>query len=293
MDLLQLEYFRTVARHEHMTQAAAELGIAQSGLSTTIARLEDDLGVPLFNRQGRRIRLNECGRAFLGRVDRALAQLEDGKREVANLAGLEHGEVALAATTLRWVPELLHAFLSRHPHVRFRLIQAQTAAMRQQLERGESDLCLASLPLDGPGQHSVPVLTEEIFVAVPTTHRLAGRGSIQLGEVADEPFISLKPGHSLRDLTDHFCLQAGFTPQAICEVDEPAAIRGLVRVGLGVAFLPAVSWTVVGEPDPVPLHITAPLCQRTLTLAWRDDRYLSAAAQQFRQFVIEYFAQLP
>jgi DNA-binding transcriptional LysR family regulator len=293
LDLRQLEYFRTAARREHMTRAAEELGIAQSALSKTIARLEDDLGVPLFDRQGRRIRLNQFGRAFLERVDRALAQLEDGRREVADLAGLEHGQVALAATTLRWVPELLHAFRARYPHVRFRLIQAETAAMRQQLARGESDLCLASLPLDGPGVQAVPVLTEEILLAVPATHRLAERGRIQLGEVADEPFISLKPGYDLRELTDQVCRQAGFAPHIVCEVDEPAAIRGLVRAGLGVAFLPAASWRIVGEPDPVPLHIEAPTCQRILQLAWRDGRYLSAAARQFRAFVIAYFARLP
>jgi DNA-binding transcriptional LysR family regulator len=132
-------------------------------------------------------------------------------------------------------------------------------------------------------------------LAVPATHRLAERGRIQLGEVADEPFISLKPGYDLRELTDQVCRQAGFAPRAVCEVDEPAAIRGLVRAGLGVAFLPAASWRwrVAGEPGPVPLQIEAPTCQRILRLAWRDDRYLSAAARQFRAFVIAYFARLP
>jgi DNA-binding transcriptional LysR family regulator len=293
VDLLQLRYFQVVARLQHMTRAAADLAVAQPSLSRTIARLEQELGVPLFDRQGRQIRLNHFGSAFLECVDRALAQLEDGRREVADLAGLEQGQVTLAATTLRWVPELLNTFRSRHPHVRFRLIQAETAAMRLQLERGESDLCLSGLPIEGPGIHSVPVLTEEIFLAVPSTHRLAERSSIRLGEVADEPFISLKPGYDMRDLTDQFCRQAGFAPQAVCEVDEPAAIRALVRAGLGVAFLPAASWRFVGEPEPVPLHVEAPSCQRILALAWREDRYLSAAARLFRQFMIDYFARLP
>jgi DNA-binding transcriptional LysR family regulator len=293
MDLLQLAYFRTVARHEHMTRAAEELGIAQSGLSATIARLEHDLGVPLFDRQGRRIRLNTFGQAFLERVEQALVQLEDGRREVADLAGLEHGEVAFAAATLRWVPDLLEAFLAQHPHVRFRLIQAEAAAMRGQLERGDCDLCLCSLPLDGPGIRAVPVLTDEILLAVPARHRLAGRGSIALDEVAGEAFISLRQGADLRTLTDQVCRQAGFTPQVVCEVDEPAAIRGLVRAGLGIAFLPAVSWRSGGEPDPLPLHISAPACQRILRLAWREDRYLSVAARQFRRFVLGYFAQQP
>ena len=293
MDLLQLEYFRTVARHEHMTRAAEELGIAQSGLSKTIGRLEADLGVPLFDRRGRQIHLNQFGRAFLGRADRALAQLEDGRREVSDLAGLEQGQVSFAATTLRMVPEFLHAFLAEHPHIRFRLTQAETPAMRRQLERGETDLCLTSLPIEGPGMQSVPVLTDEIFLAVPSAHPLAKRDSIQLGEVAGEPFISLKLGYDLRELTDEFCRQAGFSPHVVCEVDEPAAIRGLVKAGLGVAFLPAVSWRAGVEPGPAPLHITAPTCQRMLRLTWRDYRYLSVAAQQFRAFVIEYFARLP
>src|SRR5256886_1659607 len=96
MDLLQLHYFRTVARLEHMTRAAEELLIAQPALSQTIARLEDDLGVPLFDRLGRRIRLNLFGRAFLGRVERIFAELDQGQRELADLAGGEQGQVDLA-----------------------------------------------------------------------------------------------------------------------------------------------------------------------------------------------------
>jgi len=165
--------------------------------------------------------------------------------------------------------------------------------MRRLLGRGETDLCLTALPIEGPGMQSVPVLTDEIVLAVPSAYPLAKRDSIQLDEVAGEPFISLKLGYDLRELTDEFCRQAGFSPHIVCEVDEPAAIRGLVKAGLGVAFLPAVSWRVGGELGPAPLHIAAPTCQRTLRLTWRDDRYLSVAAQQFREFVIEYFTRLP
>jgi DNA-binding transcriptional LysR family regulator len=164
--------------------------------------------------------------------------------------------------------------------------------MRQQLERGEVDVCLSALPLDGAGLAWVPVLTEEIMLAVPRGHRLAGRERIDLAETADEPFISLKPGYDLRDLTDQLCQSAGFVPQAVCELDEPTAIRGLVQAGLGVAFLPAASWRVSGGADPVPLHIHTPICQRTLGLAWRTDRYQSVAARQARDFLIASFARL-
>lgn len=94
MELLQLHYFQTVARMEHMTKAAKELRIAQPALSKTIARLEEDLGVPLFDRQSRQIKLNSFGKAFLKSVDTALSALEEGRREVSDLAGMERGASA-------------------------------------------------------------------------------------------------------------------------------------------------------------------------------------------------------
>src|SRR2546428_13358678 len=111
MDLLQLHYFRTVARLEHMTRAAEALLIAQPALSQTIARLEDELGVPLFDRLGRRIRLNLFGKAFLERVERVFAELDQGRRELADLVGGEQGRVDLSlGVVLRIFPELLHDF---------------------------------------------------------------------------------------------------------------------------------------------------------------------------------------
>ena len=100
MDLLQLHYFRTVARLQHMTMAAEVLNVAQPALSKTIARLERELGVPLFDRQGRRIRLNRYGEAFLDKVDRALNLLEQAKQEVADMAGAEKGTIHLATVTM-------------------------------------------------------------------------------------------------------------------------------------------------------------------------------------------------
>ena len=171
--------------------------------------------------------------------------------------------MALAATALRWIPEVLGEFSTRHPHVRFRLIQAETAAMHDQLEHGSTDLCLSSQPLEGPDLSWALLLTEEILLAVAATHPLAGRRSIRRAEIAREPFVGLKPGYDMRDLTDRFCRQAGFAPELVCEVDKPAAIWALVRAGLGVAFLPAASWRVTDETEPIAIDIAAPASRYT------------------------------
>jgi len=294
MDLLQLKYFQVVAQLEHMTRAAEKLYIAQPSLSQSIARLEEELGVPLFDRQGRRIHLNQFGRAFLKRVERIFLELEEGKREVADMAGLERGSIALAVASTQPLPELLSGFLARYPRVRFRLFQQQSlATVVQQLERGEIDLCISSPPIEEPGIPWVPLLTEELFLLVPNNHRLAGRGSIRLIEAAEEAFISLKPGHGLRDLMDDLCKQAGFVPNVAFEGDETATVRGLVSAGLGVSFVAVHSWQAKLIDQPVTLlRIDEPICQRTIGLAWLEARYLSEATRRFQQFVIEYFSKL-
>jgi DNA-binding transcriptional LysR family regulator len=255
MDLLQLHAFRTVARLEHVTRAAEELRLAQPALSKTIARLEAELGVALFDRWGRRVSLNAFGRVFLRHVERVFLEVEDGRQALADLAGLERGTVTVAATTLRLLPDLLGAFLDQHPGVTFRLSQASTAQVQARLVGGEIDLCLASAPIAAPAIRSVALFTEEILLAVPPRHRLAGRGCIPLGEVAAEPFISAKRGYWARDLTDDACRQAGFIPDIICEGDEPGAIRSLVAAGVGVAFSPMSSRRASAGPEVAWLHI--------------------------------------
>lgn len=291
MDLLQLKYFQTVARLEHMTKAAQELNIAQPSLSKTISRLEEDLGVPLFDRHGRQIRLNSLGKVFLQHVERAFRELAEGKRVIADMAGLEQGFISMAVSNPRILPHLLGSFLAQYPDVRFRQFLGSTLSMKRQLENLEIDLCISSIPIDGSNIEWHSLMTEDIFLTVPAGHRLSGRESIDLCEAANEPFIVLRTGHGFRDITDEFCRQAGFIPSIAFEGDEPAVIRDLVRAGLGVAFTPALSLTWMSDPSLKRLHIRNPICQRTMGVARLKERYHSRAAEQFYHFVIDYFGK--
>lgn len=292
MDLLQLRYFRTVARLEHMTQAAQSLYVSQSSLSKTIAHLEHELGVSLFDRQGRQIRLNQHGQAFLRRVEQALAALDDGQRELADLVAGKQGQVALASMNVYLLPGLLQAFRERSPGITIRLFGNPREATLDQLERGEVDLFFSTPSLERPGIEQVSLLREEICLAVPPGHWLANREAIRLSEVAHESFLALKPGYNLRELTDTFCQQAGFTPRIMFEGDEPVALLHLVKAGLGIACLPALVWESIPEIAVPRIPIEKPRCQREMFLLWSKERYLSAAAREFRDFLIAYFALL-
>ncbi|WP_400161788.1 LysR family transcriptional regulator [Brevibacillus sp. TJ4] len=289
MELLQLQYFQTVAKHEHMTRAAEELRIAQPALSKTIARLEEDLGVPLFDRQNRQIRLNAYGKAFLQKVETALTALEEGRREVADLAGGERGRIHLATSTLERLSKPLADFREQYPDVHFRITQVAPAAMeimRRLLEKGEADLCFAPVSIQRDGIQELPVLRTEVCLAVPPGHWLEGRESIHLQEVAEESFIEYREGHPFRKTNDQFYREAGIQPTIVCEVEEPAALSSLVLAGLGVAFVPMCA------KDNPPFHvlrIDGLVCERVFTVAFPEKRYLSLAARRFRDFLVGYF----
>ncbi|MEH7502175.1 LysR family transcriptional regulator [Neobacillus drentensis] len=291
MELLQLKYFQTVAGLEHMTKAAEELQIAQPSLSKTISRLEEDLGVPLFDRKNRQLRLNEYGKLFLDRVNRIFLELNEGKREIAERSEQGQSQITLAVSIPRVLPELLSSFLKQYPDIKFQQVLRSTTSMKSQLEKAEIDFCISSVPIEGTDIVWEPLMTEEIYLIVPPEHRLSRREEIVLSEVKNDPFISMNTGFGFRNLTDAFCHEAGFIPNIAFEGDEPGVIGDLVRQGLGIAFIPEISWIHHTNPFPNKLRIIEPKCQRTIGLGWSKRRYLSDAAQQFRQYVTDYFSK--
>jgi LysR family transcriptional activator of glutamate synthase operon len=289
LELLQLEYFRTVAHLEHMTEAARSLHVTQSSLSRTIQRLEEDLGVPLFDRTGRKLRLNEFGRSFLQRVERALFELEEGKREITDLTSAEYGTIKLAVNTANMLPHILRQFREIRPNVQFHVQQLDTHEMEICLKKGEVDFCLSSPPIQGEDIECDIVLQERIYVIVPATHHLANRSSVCLSELSDEWFVSLKSGYGMRDLTDRYCKMAGFKPKIAYEGDEPATLIALVQAELGVSFVPESSMYIWAPEDIVYLQIEKPECKRAIGLSRYQGRYFSKAAQAFRKVLIKHY----
>jgi DNA-binding transcriptional LysR family regulator len=292
MEFLQLKYFQVVARLEHITKAAKELNVSQPSLSNSIRRLEKKLGIPLFERRGRHIKLNAFGKTYLRRVEQAFLALEEGRRELTDMAGLDHGVISLAVSLPNILPNLLKDFLTIHPHVRIIQRQAGSALeMRNELENAEIDFCISTAPVTGPDIEWLTLVEEEMRLTVPKGHRLASRDSIPLIEAADEPFISLSSGYNYREITDGFCRQAGFEPHIAFELEEVSAIQTLVEMGLGVTFtLPLSLGSRASNQQTVQLKITEPLCQRTFGIAWNRKHYLSQAAIHFRQFAIGFFS---
>lgn len=293
MDLQQLKYFQTVAKLEHMSLAANELHIAQPTLSKMISRLEEQLEVSLFDRQGRRIKLNTYGKAFLNTVDKVFSALEEGEQELKRIRGLQRERISIALNIPSLLPALMEGFLSRHPQISITHEIGANQEMLRKLENNEINFSICSPPIEGENIECIPLLVEEIFLVVPRDHSLAGRNSIRLSEVENEPFISFKKGYGLRELTDSFCRQAGFVPNIIYEgsvtTEEPKA---LVSSRLGIALLPPIhKWSSPFVSYPVFIHVQEPVCTRTIGLSYVRNRHLPEAARQFISYVVDYFKE--
>jgi DNA-binding transcriptional LysR family regulator len=324
----RLRQFVVVAREEHLTRAAEILGVPQPTLSRSIARLESELGVPLFSRPGRAIRLTRHGQALLDSAERSIMTLASPLRVLAGEADPARGRVALGFLhTLggEAVPRLLRDFRAEYPRVRFALVQGGADALLERLRAGEIDVCLtAPLPAgtgdgtgDGTGAGAGDAGTaggvaargldeQRIDLFVPAGHWLAKRGhsghsghtgrggqpgGIRLAEAADEDFICMEPGFGLRAITDDLCRAAGFEPRIAFEGEEADTARGLVGAGLGVSLLPATVSSLT-DPSVAALRITEPRAARTVGLAWMADRPLTAPVAAFRDFALGYVGRL-
>ncbi|MEU7791486.1 LysR family transcriptional regulator [Amycolatopsis sp. NPDC049159] len=287
MDLGTLRQFLVVARLEHLSRAAEELRVAQPSLSRTIARLEAELGTPLFDRAGR-LRLNDAGKLFRGYVERSLGELEAGRRAVAETTGEGYGTVRLASESFLTLTGSLAAFKRAHPAVEVVLHQLPADEMARALRAREIDLCVASQPILADGLAGVELLDEPVWVATPVGHRLAGRASVRVEDLADEQFITARRGHWHRRLLDRLFAARDLTPKIVFEGDEPGAIQELISAGLGIGLNPAMARRVAPQVPVVWIPVDSPDCRRTITLCWAAGTRLPAAARLMRTALTEW-----
>lgn len=292
MEVHQLTYFESVSRHLHFTRAAEELNVAQPSVSQQIRKLEVELGTPLFHRMKRRVTLTEAGELFLRHTRAILQQLEEARVEVQELSGLRKGSLAVGAPPsvgTHLLPKTLAAFSRKHPGISLTFREGGSRTLVKLLEDGELDLAVVIQPIRHPVLETLPLLEEELLLAVPRNHKLAknGKSRVKLAQLANEPFVLLREGaYDIRDQTLGACRKVGFEPNVALDGGEMDSVLRFVAEGLGVAILPEM---VMGDVDPLtgPLAVRlhAPRLTRTLVLARRRDRYFSAAAQEFMRML--------
>lgn len=240
MDLRQLSYVVAVVDNGGFTKAAAALHVAQPSLSQAIKTLESELGVAVFDRVGRSVRLTAAGRALLPGARQALHDVEIARAAVDAVRGVESGRldlVSIATLGVSPVAGFVGAFRSAHPDVTVRLVEPEDAsAVAGLIAGGESEIGFTELPLAADGLVEIELADQE-YVAVH--HRSVERGAlVSLGQLAELPLVTTTPGTSTRRLIDEAFARAGHRPRIAIETDLREVITAIVRAGGGYSILP-------------------------------------------------------
>jgi LysR family transcriptional activator of glutamate synthase operon len=291
MDRINADSLRTfleVARLEHLGRASEALQADPSTVSRKIARLEQEIGVPLFERIGRSIRLTQAGKRFVGRAERLLSDLREAVADAEGAVSAESGEVRvgfLHTVGARWLPQRLARFLQAHPGVRFILEEGTTAEVASGVLAGDFDLgILGPPPQNTPDLETVPLFRERVAVVVPIGHRLAGRTSAALHDLADEPLILPRSRSGLRKVIDDAFAAQGLSTKVAYEGDDFSIVQGLVEAGLGITLMPMPLPAASGRVTVIPLR--DPPIARTMALVWDRRRTLPPAALLFSRELV-------
>jgi LysR family transcriptional regulator, transcription activator of glutamate synthase operon len=287
VNLDELHWFVALAESEHMTDAAAELNITQPTLSRALARLERQIGAPLFDRVNRRLRLNVYGSIMLEHARRSITEIRSASERITALRDPDKGVVRLAFlhSVANWfVPEIIGRFHAQAHEVQFDLSQAAGHELAEALATGQVDLVITTPRPHGDEYGWRELMVERLCVVVPRTHHLAKRRRISLSETADEPFIALGSQFALRQLTNELWAAEGISPRVVFEAMEIATIEGLAAAGLGIAVVPAPQPNRA-ESTAAYIPLTSAHAKRAVGLAWIKGRAISPAAERFASFV--------
>ncbi|MGW4245719.1 LysR family transcriptional regulator [Nocardia sp. NPDC004722] len=286
-----LEWFTTLAETENVSAAAERLHLAQPTLSRMLARLEHRLGVTLFDRHGKRLRLNDYGRLYYEHARRARAELHAGEQAVADRANPAKGMVRLSFLHSfggNLAPQLIGDFRRTAGRVDFTLYQGAAEVITRQVLDGEADLALVSPRPGAAGIGWRTLLNQPVVLAVPADHRLAGQRQVRLAELADAEFIAMHPGFGMRRVFDELCAAAGIGPRIAFESSDLVTVRGLVAAGLGVALVPTEQPLPPGVAE-VPLADAG--ASRDVGLIWSATATPAEAVRRFRDFATDWAAR--
>jgi DNA-binding transcriptional LysR family regulator len=288
MELTPLRYFQAIARHQHLTRAARELGVTQPALSAMLKKLEKHVGTPLVHRSGRGVALTEPGKAFLAHAEEAIRRAEQAVQIAREMAGLQQGHIRVGAgatATGYILPRVIGAMRQVHPGLRFYIREAGSAAVAEAVASGELDLGIVTLPVHTTNDRAVttrPLIDDDLRLIVPPGHGLAGKRSFRWSDLAGQPVVAFEAGSAVRELIDAAALAAGVELTVVMELRSIEAIRAMVAAGIGVGLvsrfaIPASEGLTCRDSD----------LKRKLAIIKPAGRRLSPAAEAFEGMLLK------
>jgi len=295
LTLRQLKVFEAVARHASFSRAAEELHLSQPAVSMQVKQLEENVGMPLLEQQGKRTVLTEAGREIYDLSRRVANQIDQTEENLAQLRGDVGGRLRLAVvgTANYFVPQLVTAFREANPDVTVSLTVNNRSSVVNTLAFNERDIAIMGDLPPGSDLDSTAFMQNHLVVIAPPHHGLAGRGMVPMERLKQEVFLIREPGSSSRAAMEDIFASHGMSFATGMEMSSNESIKQAVQAGLGLGILSL--HTVALELETRRLEVLPvegfPVV-RQWHIAHRTGKRLPAVAEKFRQFVLRHAAEL-
>ena len=282
-----MSYFVEVVNEGGMTNASKSLYIAQPTISKAVKDIEKELGMPLFDRSKRELKLTDAGQVFYQKCKEILALYNNLPVEINSLLGLETGHISIglsAVMNMNKYIQILGEFHKLYPNITYNLVENGGKMIESQLANDEIDIGITTLPVDGTIFNSIPLYQEDLKLVLNKEHHLAHRKTVEMKELANEDFILFNEDFYLNDKIREAAKNAGFIPKTISKISQWNFIENLLNAHLGVSILPD---NIVRMLDSNFKHINIndSAMKWELGVIWKKEKYLSHATRQWIDFM--------
>jgi LysR family carnitine catabolism transcriptional activator len=284
----QLRAFVQLAELKSFTRAAAASHLSQPAFSALIRALESEVGVRLFDRSTRHVDLTVEGREFLDGAQRVLAEMESALANVRERVALKRGRVALAllpSLAAGWLPNVLAAFHADFPDIELEVFDVLSENCVENVRSGRADIAIAATRVDTPELRAEPFLTDEFFLVARRGHPSLARPDPKPRDLVPFDFVHLSRNSSVRQYLDAATLPLKM--RSLMEVDQLATVMGMVRAGIGITVVPALTLFHFQHPDVETRLLRWPGLRRSIYLIRRRDKGLSVAANALYLRLVE------
>ena len=282
MEFEQLKQFLKVAERGNFTRAAEDLSISQSALSRSIARLEDSIGQPVFERQTRRVVLTEVGQLLESRARQIISIVEDTRAEISDDG--ESGRIRVGAIpTIApfFLPGLLKEFAELHPRATVVVQEDTTDNLIKRCTQGEIDLAIVALPIPARYLEIEELFSEELVLVLPPDHPLEKKSRIRFADIESLPFVLLDEAHCLSDNIVTFCRQRSVHPVSVERTSQLATVQELVSLDHGISMIPSMARNIDSSDRRVYRSLSGEKPMRKIALVWNPYRFQSRLFKQF------------
>ncbi|MBC2002080.1 LysR family transcriptional regulator [Listeria marthii] len=294
MELRQLKYFMEVARVEHMTKASENLHVAQSAVSRQITKLEEELGVHLFDRVGRNMQLTSVGQEFLKQSAIALNELQKAEALVTEYTDPAKGTVRVGlpnSLSTKVLPSVISTFREKYPQITYKFMEGTNEELTEMLLNGALDMTfLSPVPESSDQIEAIRFFDEKLKLIVPENHPLAENFNVSLKELASEKFVLYPEDFDLYKIVTKAANKKGFMPQIAFQSRDFYTIQGLVGAGLGISILPEMILDGAIFKETKSIALRDKELRRSVGIITTKKRNLSPSENLFRSFIISFFS---